>query len=208
MHTVIQYSIILLSLCFWFYIDSVKLVEKNIINSALIHGIISGVGIHVGYYFNPQIVYNYIVDPEVYDMYIIIPLISFGYSFYDLYIGIKSKKTDNLIHGILFVLCNIVIYRNDKLLLSYVFLITETSSIFLNLRVYNKQWIDILFVLSFFIYRILGAPILSIIYFSNTTSKICLYEYISSMCVIILNLFWFRLIVKKLLKKTVLVHSE
>jgi hypothetical protein len=204
MHLLIQYGIILSSLCFWFYIDSKKIYNKDkeikIVNSALIHGIICGIGINLGYIYNPSIVYNYVVDPELYNAYTIVPLISFGYGFYDLYIGIKSWKTDALIHGILFTICNMYVYFNDNILLSYTFLVTETSSIFLNLRVFRKQWIDILFALSFFIYRIIFAPLVTYIYLSDSTNKSLTFGYISSISITILNLYWFYYIVKKALK--------
>jgi hypothetical protein len=201
MHTFIQYSIILISLFFWFYIDNKKIFEKNIKNSSLIHAIICSIGIHIGYFCNPLIIYNYIIVPELYDIYIIVPLITFGYSLYDLYIGIKSQKPDELIHGILFVTCNFHSFFNDNILLSYTFLITETSTIFLNLRVYRDHRIDVLFALTFFIYRIMAAPILSIIYLSDVNNEGWLFGCITGTCVTILNLYWFRLIVKKALKK-------
>ena len=201
MHTLVQYSIMFLSLCFWFYIDSVKLVEKKLTNSSLIHGIICGIGINAGYLYNPLIMYNYTIVPELYDIYIIVPLISFGYGFYDLYVGIKSKKTENILHGIIFIFCNMYVYINNNILLSYTFLITETSSIFLNLRVYRKQWIDVLFALTFFIYRIICSPALAIIYLSDTSNTDLVFGYISFISITMLNLFWFRLIVKKIFKK-------
>ena len=165
------------------------------------HGIICGIGINAGYLYNPSIVYNYIVSPEQYDLYIIIPLISFGYGFYDLYIGIKSKKFENIMHGIMFVICNMYVYYNDNILLSYTFLITETSSIFLNLRVYRNYWIDILFALSFFVYRLIFCPIFTVIYLSDPNNKDLIFGYVSSISLTILNLYWFKIIVKKVLKK-------
>ena len=145
MHSFIQSTIMLLSFGFWIYIDKEKEKEnekeKKIVNSALIHGIICGIGVNIGYLYSPSIIYHYVVKPELYNVYTIVPLISFGYGFYDLYIGIKSRKKDALIHGILFTICNMYVYFNDNILLSYTFLLTETSSIFLNLRVFQKQWI-------------------------------------------------------------------
>jgi len=199
MHSFIQYSIILSSLCFWFYIDNKKIFEKNIINSALIHGIICGIGINAGYLYTPSIAYNYIIAPELYDLYIIVPLISGGYGFYDLYIGIKSKKVENILHGLIFVMCNIYAYYNDNILLSYSFLITETTSIFLNIRVYRKYWIDFLFALSFFIFRIICTPILAIIYLSDANNKDLIFGYVSSISLTSLNIYWFYYIVKKAL---------
>ena len=204
MQTVIQSTIILLSFGFWIYIDKEKKnekeKEKKIINSSLMHSIICGIGVHIGYLYRPSIIYHYVVEPELYNVYTIFPLISFGYGFYDLYVGIKSKKTDALIHGVLFTICNMYVYFNDNILLSYTFLVTETSSIFLNLRVFRKKWIDILFVLSFFIYRIIFAPLVSYIYLRDSTNKSLTFGYISSISLTILNLYWFYYIVKKALK--------
>jgi hypothetical protein len=201
MHTFIQYNIILVSLSFWFYIDNKKIFEKNIINSSLIHGIICGIGINAGYLYNPSIIYNYTIVPELYDIYIIVPLISFGYSFYDLYVGIKSKKIENILHGIIFIMCNMYVYINNNILLSYTFLITETSSIFLNLRVYRNQYIDVLFALSFFIYRIICSPALAVIYLSDPNNTDLVFGYVSFISLTSLNLYWFRLILKKIFKK-------
>jgi hypothetical protein len=199
MHTYIEYGIILSSLLFWFYIDSVKIFEPNIINSALIHSIICGVGINVGYMYNPTIIYNYIVSPELYDIFTIVPLISIGYSFYDLFIGIKSCKIDNILHGIVFLLGISYTYFNNVLLISYIFLLTETSSIFLNLRPYRKEWIDLLFVLSFLIYRIIVSPLLAGIYLSDENNQVT-FGFIATVSLTSLNIYWFSLIIKKLLK--------
>ena len=200
MHTYIEYGIILSSLCFWFYIDSVKIFEQKFSNSALIHSIVCGVGINVGYIYNPTIIYNYGVSPHLYDIFTIVPLISFGYGFYDVYIGIKTCKIDDLLHGIGFVFCNMYVYFNNAILLSYIFLLTESSSIFLNLRPFRKQWIDLSFGLSFLIYRIIGAPLLAGIYLSNPNNPHLMFGFISALCLTILNIYWFSFIVKKLLK--------
>ena len=200
MHTYIEVGLILSSLCFWFYIDSVKIVEQKIINSGLIHGIICGVGINVGYIYNPTIIYNYVVTPDLYDILTVVPLISIGYSFYDLYIGIKTCKIDDILHGIGFVLCNMYVYFNNIVLLSYIFLLTETSSIFLNLRPFRKQWIDLSFGLSFFIYRIICLPLFTGIYLSDKNNPHAIFLFSMMFCLISLNVYWFSLIVKKLLQ--------
>ena len=200
MHTYIEVGLILSSLCFWFYIDSVKIFEQKISNSALIHSIVCGVGINVGYIYNPTIIYNYVVPSDLYDIFTIVPLISFGYGFYDVYIGIKTCKIDDLLHGIAFTFCNIYVYANNTMLLSYIFLLTETSSIFLNLRPFRKQWIDLSFGLSFLIYRIIGAPLLAGIYLSGPNNPHLMFGFISALCLTTLNVYWFSLIVKKLLK--------
>lgn len=201
MHIYLQTIIILASTVFWFYIDTVSLfTNKKIINSALIHGTIIGIGVSFGYIYQPTIVYNYIVKEELYDIYILLPLISIGYSFYDLYIGIKGKNVANIIHGLLFVVGVVYAFVNDNVLLSYTFLLTETSSIFLNLRPLQYKIIDILFVITFFIYRLILAPAVSIIYLLTPNNKNIVFGYISSISLTILNIYWFYLIVKKTIK--------
>jgi hypothetical protein len=200
MHTYIEFGLILSSLCFWFYIDSVKIFEQKIINSGLIHSIVCSVGINVGYMYNPTIIYNYVVPSDLYDILTVVPLISIGYSFYDLYIGIKTCKIDDILHGIGFVFCNVYVYFNNIVLLSYIFLLTETSSIFLNLRPFRKQWIDLSFVSTFFIYRIICLPLLTGIYLSDKNNPHAIFLFSMMFCLISLNVYWFSLIVKKLLK--------
>jgi len=197
-----QLSVIFTSFIFWFYIDSVSIFNnKRIINSALIHSIITGICVNLGYLFNPSIVYNYIVEDGLFDRYAIVTFISTGYSFYDLYIGIKSKQTDNIIHGCLYTMCCLYVYINDNLILSYVFLLSETSSIFLNLRPLQYKIIDILFVFSFFLYRIVIIPIIAIIYFMGPNNKDMLFAYTSSFSLTLLNIYWFYLIVKKAIRQ-------
>lgn len=202
MHTYIEFGLILSSLCFWFYIDSVKIFEQKIINSALIHSIVCGVGINVGYMYNPTIIYNYVVTPQLYDIFTVVPLISIGYAFYDVYIGVKTMKVDDILHGVVFSVCTTYAYLNNIILLTYIFLITESSSIFLNLRPYRKEWIDLSFGLSFFVYRIICAPFLAGVYLSDKNNPHWIFGFTSALSLTILNIYWFSLIVKKLLKKS------
>ena len=203
MHIYLQTIIVLASTVFWCYIDTVSLfANKRIINSALIHGIIAGIGVNLGYIYQPTIIYHYIVKEELHDIYILVPLISTGYSFYDLYIGIKSQNAANIIHGLLFVLGSMYAFItiNDNILLSYTFLLTETSSIFLNLRPLQYKIIDELFIITFFIYRLILAPTVSIIYLLNPNNPNIAFGYTVSISLTILNIYWFYLILKKTIK--------
>jgi len=201
MHIYLQTIIVLASTVFWFYIDTVSLfTNKRIINSGLIHGIIASIGTNLGYICQPTIVYHYIVKEELYDIYILVPLISCGYSFYDLYIGIRDKNTANIIHGVLFVVTFVYAFVNNNVLATYTFLLTETSSIFLNLRPLQYKIIDVLFVITFFIYRLILAPTVSIIYLLTPNNPDIVFGLISSISLTILNIYWFYLIVKKTIK--------
>ena len=205
MHTFIQYGIILSSLCFWFYIDSKKIYngdkEKKIINSALIHSIICGIGYNIGIICNPTIVYDYYsITNNISDIYILVPLISFGYSFYDLYIGIKSRKFENIMHGVLFLSYFFYFYYKNLFGLLHIILITETSSIFLNLRPFGYKIIDILFIVSFFVFRLILSPItiyLYLIHPDNIEKPVVFFGMVSLTS---LNLYWFYYIVKKALR--------
>lgn len=195
--------IVLSSVLFWFYIDSVKLVSnERIINSALIHACISGIGNSVSIAMYPIIVYDYSqIKDNVPPFISTIALISFGYSFYDLYIGVKTKKMDNILHGFIFVSSFMWGYCYNVIAITSISMITETSSIFLNLRPYKKKWIDIAFALTFFIYRIILSPTFLIMYIMNPTSSSKIFVLSETLLFIPLNAYWFFLIAKKLFFK-------
>jgi len=200
MHAFIEYSIILSSLCFWIYIDRVKIFEKKIINSALMHATISGLGHGILIIYEPRIVFdsrNF--TNNLLDAYKILPMVSFGYSFYDLYIGIKSKKLENILHGLLFLVGFIYYYSKNHPQMSYYTMITEVSSIFLNLRPYRKKWIDVAFAASFFWFRLIIYPSIAYIYLTDPNNVEKYSFCFTSLSLILLNVYWFYYIVKKAL---------
>ena len=185
-----QLSVIFTSFIFWFYIDSVSIFNnKRIINSALIHSILLSISINLGYLFNPSIIYNFL------------GYISIGYSYYDLYIGIKSKQIDNIMHGGIFAISSSYLYINDNLFLTVILLVTETSSIFLNLRPLQIKIIDILFVFSFFLYRLVFIPFVFVIYLTEPNNKDMLFAYTCSFTLTLLNMYWFYFIMKKAIRQ-------
>jgi hypothetical protein len=192
-------TIILSSALFWFYIDYVKLFSnERVINSALIHAFISGIGNSIGLVMYPIIVYDYSQIADNVPPFITnVALISFGYSFYDLYIGVRSKKMDNILHGFIFVSSFTVTYHYSVMEMTSITMITEASSIFLNLRPYKKRWIDISFAVTFFIYRILLSPIFLIMCIMNPNNSLRLFVLFEALLVVPLNVYWFSLIVKK-----------
>jgi len=78
--------------------------------------------------------------------------------------------------------------------------ITETSSVFLNLMVFRKKWVDVLFALTFFLYRIILAPLLACVYLSDKTNKNLTFGNITFVSVTLLNVYWFYFIIKKVAK--------
>jgi hypothetical protein len=206
MHTYIEYGIILSSLCFWFYVDTVKIfkTEKKIINSALIHSLISGIGYNMGIICNPAIVYDYYsIANNIPDIYILVPLISFGYGFYDLYIGVKSKRFENILHGALFSSYFCYFYSKNLLSSLHVIMIAETSSVFLNLRPFRRQWIDILFIVTFFIFRLVICPITIYLYIIHPHNTEKTVVFCGMICLTSLNVYWFYYIIKKTLQNVV-----
>ena len=186
-------TIILSSALFWFYIDYVKLFSnERVINSALIHAFISGIGNSIGLVMYPIIVYDYSQIADNVPPFITnVALISFGYSFYDLYIGVRSKKMDNILHGFIFVSSFTVTYHYSVMEMTSITMITEASSIFLNLRPYKKRWIDISFAVTFFIYRILLSPIFLIMCIMNPNNSLRLFVLFEALLVVPLNVYWF-----------------
>ena len=201
MHLIIEFGIIISSLAFWFYVDTKKLFNNDrIINSALIHSVIGGIGHNVGLFCCPLIIYDFpVIKNDIPDSYLILPFISFGYSFYDLYIGIKSQKLENVLHGFVMSSSFIWLYLNDETVILHASMITETSSIFLNLRPLKKRWIDITFVITFFVYRLVLFPILFINYIANPDNMSRMFVFTESMLLTFLNVYWFYLIARKLL---------
>lgn len=197
-----QLSVIFTSFIFWFYIDSVSIFNnKRIINSALIHSILLSISINLGYLFNPSIIYTFTFDEDVKQIYNFLGYISIGYSYYDLYIGIKSKQIDNIMHGGIFAISSSYLYINDNLFLTVILLVTETSSIFLNLRPLQIKIIDILFVFSFFLYRLVFIPFVFVIYLTEPNNKDMLFAYTCSFTLTLLNMYWFYFIMKKAIRQ-------
>lgn len=201
MHILVQTLITLASALFWIFIDSIKIFNKPICNSAFIHAVVSSVGHTAVCIYQPLILIDY---PVIYnnpnDIYLIAPLISFGYSFYDLYIGVKSKKVDNIIHGLLFTFFCVYACYLDMLPLSHIILITETSSIFLNLRPYKSKIFDVLFVTTFFTFRLVIYPALIIVYGLHPNNLYRKRLALGSLGLTMLNAYWFSLIFLKLMK--------
>jgi hypothetical protein len=175
--------------------------REKIINSALIHSLISGIGYNTGIICNPTIVYDYYsITNNNPDIYILVPLISFGYSFYDLYIGIKSRKFENILRGSLFLSYFCYFYNKNLLGLLHTIMITEISSIFLNLRPFCNKMVDILFIISFFVFRLILSPMtiyLYLIHPDNIEKPVVFWGMVSLTS---LNIYWFYYIVKKALK--------
>jgi hypothetical protein len=195
-------SIVLSSLLFFIYIDTKKLFKNDrIINSALIHSIISGLGTNIGLMMYPNLItdFNETIQ-DMHQIFLLVPLISFGYSFCDLYVGIKSKKLENIVHGSVFSLSCAGAYKYGVIMSGYLIMQTETSSIFLNLRPFNKKWIDLSFIVTFFIFRLMLCPYLIFMYSINPENNGKIIITGGSFIITILNVYWFYYIIKKAIR--------
>lgn len=195
----IDLTIILSSCLFLFIVDKIKLFKNDrIVNSGLIHAIVSGVSGNIGCLLYPIIIYDYPLVKETLPYSLLIgPLISIGYSGYDLYIGFKHNKMDEIIHGFIFLYGSMVAYNNGIVPMLNIFGLTETSSIFLHIRPFNQQWINIMFVVTFFSYRVIICPILLIIYLLNEENVARREIFVGGGLLTLLNIYWFHLIMKK-----------
>ena len=197
-----ELSFILSSLLFFIYIDTKKLFKNDrIINSALIHSIISGLGTNIVLMMYPSLIYDFNETvQEMPQIFLLIPFISFSYSFYDVYIGIKSKQIDNIIHGVFFCAGCIGTYNNDVMMSGYLVMGVETSSIFLNLRPLKQKWIDLTFIVTFFLFRLVISPYLIFMYMVNPENKVKKYIFVGTFTTTLLNIYWFYYIIKKAIK--------
>lgn len=179
----------------WFNIN-------NIINTpyldacSIIHSLITGLGSHYLDLNNR-----------------ILPHIGLSYSVYDLYSSIKTNKKDFIIHGSIYFLFFLYFIINNLYVPCNLALKINTSSIFYNLSFYFKNMYrgpykltlyslsSLLFVILFSYYRLILFPYLSYNYIKN----IYIYDekyyitIIGTISIIILNLYWFTYIIKKLI---------
>lgn len=200
MNSFIDKAIIFSSFLFWVIVDNVTIFKnERIINSALIHSIVSGVGANVCCSLYPAILYDYPSAHSTMPYAVsVAPLIFTGYSVYDLYIGIKSKKLENVLHGLVFVGgCNSA-YNKGVISMLNIFALMETSSIFLNLRPFKKTWIDAMFAFTFFSYRLIASPIFTIMYLSNQENCGRDHVLLGGIILTSLNVYWFYYIAKKM----------
>ena len=199
-------AIILSSLLYWIYIDRVKLFQnEKIFNSALIHAIVSSTYSVYACMLYPEITYG-VNTSELWNR---LPLISYGYGIYDLCWGIKNRKLDDITHGVVFVTSFYVAHQTNITPVLYCGLIVETSTIFLNLRPLQYFWNDVLFVITFFIFRLGISPYLLITYvlsqpISFNVSCVIICAIVS---MTILNVYWFYLITLKMCKKHIITNS-
>ena len=162
-------AIILFTIFCCFYFDNENLFNLKIHSVPLFHAIIVGVGTNLLCLYNPNVLYNpnSIIEYNDNFIYNIFPLISMGYSFYDLYIGIRSNQLEYILHGVFLILLTTSFYYVDALILLNVPLIGEMSTIFLNLRPIRNNIIDYLFVITFTLYRIIYLPIVLFMFIYN-----------------------------------------
>ena len=192
-------AIILSSLLFWRCVDMVKLFKnEKIFNSALIHASVSATYSIYACILYPEITFG--DTPEFWNR---LPLISYGYGMYDLAWAIQNRKMDEISHGLIFVSSCSIAYYGNILHVMYCGLIIETSTIFLNLRPLQYVWNDVLFVITFFIFRLGVSPYLFITYALTQPVSIEMKYIIlcGAICISLLNLYWFYLISRMIYKK-------
>jgi len=120
-------------------------------------------------------------------------IISMGYSIHDIFYGIYEKRYDLLFHGLLFTIASLYMYINNGI---YPYLIViELSTLFLNFLYTKNTCIIILFILTFFICRIIYAPYL--VYQLFVYYDISMFIKILLCMGSVLNFYWFYLIIKK-----------
>jgi len=205
-------SIILISMFCCFYFDNENLFNLKINSVSLFHAIIVGVGTNLLCLYNPSVFLynpNTIFEYNDWFIYNIFPLISLGYSFYDLYIGIRSSQLEYILHGAFLILITTSFYYIDALSLLNIPLLGEMSTIFLNLRPVRNDIIDCLFVITFTLYRMIFQPIVLFLYIYNSpciniVGSVCTSEILITVFFLLfgaLNIYWFYYICKKVMRR-------
>ena len=145
-------------------------------------------------------IYNY-KSNEVNELYIYTSKFIVSYVLFDIYYSLNPFKKDFLLHGILILFslilveyCEIQHYTCQALLL-------QTSTLFLTFRK-KSDVCGLLFVITFFIYRIIIFPLLTFKYMNNNfqmiTSKNLNQNHFIILLVLtlnILNFYWFKKII-------------
>jgi hypothetical protein len=195
-----------------FYFDNENLFNLKINCVSLFHAIIVGIGTNLLCLYNPSVfLYNPNTMFEYNDNFIynVFPLISLGYSFYDLFIGIRSNQLEYILHGAFLILLTTIFYYIDALSILNIPLLGEISTIFLNLRPIRNDVIDCLFVITFTLYRMIFQPILLFVYIYNSPciniiGSTCTTEMLVSAFFLLfgaLNAYWFYYICKKIMRR-------
>jgi hypothetical protein len=143
-----------------------------------------------------------------------LPMISVGYAFFDVIVGLRSNRLDYFLHGvILFGIMGVSCMYGMSHHLAYS-LTMELSTVFLNLRVLKRNWIDIVFVVTFVLTRIFLVPYMWWIWIrayehADETTRTCiagsevLYHSVifAGIFFNLLNLYWGQMIVRRLVAK-------
>ena len=152
-------------------------------------------------------IYNYNLD-QVNILYEYPSKFIISYVIFDIYYSLNPFKKDMLLHGILLSMSIFVIEYNN---IQHIFcqaLLMQTSTLFLN-YVNKSNICGLLFVLSFFVYRIIIFPLLSykfLITNLNDLNKEINYNHfiiIIAAFINILNFYWFKKIIYKFKKKII-----
>jgi len=151
-------------------------------------------------------IYDY-KENEVNSLYLYPMKIFYFYIFFEIYDNLFQLRIDFTIHAILVSLSMILLKYYQLSHCLTIAVLMDTSSIFL---VYVKESFlyKILFISTFFIYRIIIFPLYSYMYFINKYDKIVTYDinfHTFSMIIIfsitLLNIYWFHKIIIIVLKE-------
>ena len=150
----------------------------------------------------PQLIYDYPSIKDNIPPWLITALfISYGYGFQDMYFGIKNRKLDEISHATIYlVTCSGAYYANIMPMLIVPFTL-ESSSFFLNLLSLKNVYVDILFLITFSVYRFIMLPTFAYYYCTNNENVGIQTMFIGAVVMTSLNIYWFYLICKKAVRR-------
>lgn len=203
-----KYYQLLISLFFGFLfliIDKFEYKFKNYLKfinlTPFIHALITSIPSFYSYINNKNIIeYLSTTPPEnIHVFYKIIPCITLGYGILDTYEGIRSKRKDFILHGLIILISFSFVLYNDGIHICFLPIINEVSSIFLNIA--KNNYTKLLFFIVFTYIRFYIFPIICYNYVYITPYNY--YNYYTAILFsaigMILNIYWYYKMIKIIL---------
>lgn len=194
------------NICIFEYISKNTNFHINIDIIPLCTSSICAFATHYMYFMTPNMYWNIYMyqndDIPIYSK--IVTEMLYGYSIYEIFDFWRTRRIDFLIHGLSLFIMFSHMYWLGMIHTVFPALITETSSIILSFRKgenKKKLWVNIGFVLLFFIYKLCVFPYMLYHSIIDDRNPVRVYTLIYGAPFIILNIYWGYLIVCNVWKR-------
>lgn len=190
-------GVTLISICIFEYVLKIRYTNVDII--PLFTSSICAIYTHFMYFMEPDMFWNIYVYPNE-DLPIYTKVVTqmlYGYSIYEIMDYLKTRRIDFLIHGCALFVMFSHMYWLGMIHTVFPALITETSSVLLSFRKGDnkkKYWVNVGFVLLFFIYKLCVFPCMLYHSIMDNRNPVRVYTLMYGAPFVILNIYWGYLI--------------